>query len=222
MSYTGNTPQFEGLNAEGQTTKVVIQPTAESSGTGFLRVESASTGAYAGNICMFRFVDRESGNPYFIIENQNGTGTMFSRALFGLKGHDGMFQHETGNTFRIEQWGGGLGSLTADSLNTATLTASGAVSGSNLSGTNTGDQNLTVGTSLDLSGNLNVAGNIIADGAATVIRLKGYTVAGLPTGVEGDTAYCTDLLAPTFFATAVGGGAVIGPVFHNGTIWICT
>lgn len=50
-------------------------------------------------------------------------------------------------------------------------------------------------------------------------RLKGYTVATLPTGVVGDTAYVTDLLAPTFLATAVGGGAITGTVFFDGTNW---
>lgn len=52
------------------------------------------------------------------------------------------------------------------------------------------------------------------------VVLKGYTVATLPAGVEGMTAYCTDLLAPTFGATAVGGGAVKLPVFFDGTNWV--
>lgn len=57
--------------------------------------------------------------------------------------------------------------------------------------------------------------------STNVMRLKGYTVATLPgTPTQGDTAYCTDLLTPTFFTAAVGGGAVVGPVFYNGTIWI--
>lgn len=51
-------------------------------------------------------------------------------------------------------------------------------------------------------------------------RLKGYTVAGLPAGTQGDTAFCTDLLAPTYLAAAVGGGAIVGPVFYNGTAWV--
>lgn len=52
------------------------------------------------------------------------------------------------------------------------------------------------------------------------VRLKGYTVATLPAGVVGDTAYVTDALAPTFLATIVGGGAVVSPVFYNGTNWV--
>jgi len=52
------------------------------------------------------------------------------------------------------------------------------------------------------------------------IRLKGYTVATLPAGTVGDTAYCTDLTTPTYMAVAVGGGAVVGKVFYDGTNWI--
>jgi len=61
------------------------------------------------------------------------------------------------------------------------------------------------------------ASNLISTG---VVRLKGYTVATLPAGTEGDTAYCTDLLTPGFLAIAVGGGANKGPVFYNGTNWV--
>lgn len=56
--------------------------------------------------------------------------------------------------------------------------------------------------------------------ASKVVRLKGYTVAGLPAGTQGDTAFVTDALAPTFLATVVGGGAVVTPVFYNGTNWV--
>lgn len=56
--------------------------------------------------------------------------------------------------------------------------------------------------------------------AAVPIKLMGYTVATLPAAPSvGDTAYCTDLLTPTFFTVAVGGGAVTGMVFYDGTIW---
>lgn len=52
-------------------------------------------------------------------------------------------------------------------------------------------------------------------------RLQVYTVATLPGApVQGDPALCTDLLAPAFLAAAVGGGAVIGPVFYDGAAWI--
>jgi hypothetical protein len=52
------------------------------------------------------------------------------------------------------------------------------------------------------------------------IRLKGYTVATLPTGTQGDTAFVTDATAPTYLGTLTGGGAVVTPVFYNGTAWV--
>jgi hypothetical protein len=56
--------------------------------------------------------------------------------------------------------------------------------------------------------------------ANSIIRLKAYTVGTLPTGTQGDTAFVTDALAPTFLATVVGGGAIATPVFYNGTNWV--
>lgn len=53
-----------------------------------------------------------------------------------------------------------------------------------------------------------------------VINLKSYTVATLPAGVTGDMAYVTDATAPTYLGTLTGGGAVVCPVFYNGTAWV--
>lgn len=53
------------------------------------------------------------------------------------------------------------------------------------------------------------------------VVLKSYTVATLPTGVVGMTAYVTDASGPTYLATVSGGGAVVTPVFYNGTNWVC-
>lgn len=52
------------------------------------------------------------------------------------------------------------------------------------------------------------------------IRLKNYTVATLPAGTQGDTAYVTDALAPAFLTAIAGGGAVVTPVFYDGTNWV--
>lgn len=51
-------------------------------------------------------------------------------------------------------------------------------------------------------------------------RSKAYTVATLPAGAQGDRAHVTDALAPVFLGIIAGGGAVITPVFHNGTNWV--
>lgn len=55
-----------------------------------------------------------------------------------------------------------------------------------------------------------------------VITLRGYTVATLPTAVQGDKAFVTDAAAPTYLAGVVGGGAIVTEVFYNGTSWVCT
>jgi len=53
------------------------------------------------------------------------------------------------------------------------------------------------------------------------IKTGGYTVATLPAaGTAGRRAYVTNALAPTYGSAVVGGGAVVIPVFDNGTIWI--
>jgi len=52
------------------------------------------------------------------------------------------------------------------------------------------------------------------------LKLKGYTVATLPTGVQGDTAFVTDALTPSYLVTIVGGGSIVTPVFYNGTTWV--
>ena len=70
--------------------------------------------------------------------------------------------------------------------------------------------NVGIGTSSP-TGKLDVAGTI---------KTLGYTVATLPTGVVGARAYVTNALAPTYGATVVAGGAVVIPVFYNGTNWI--
>ena len=54
----------------------------------------------------------------------------------------------------------------------------------------------------------------------TSLRLKGYTVATLPTGVQGDVVFVTDALLPAFLTTVAGGGAVVTPVFFDGSSWI--
>jgi len=72
-------------------------------------------------------------------------------------------------------------------------------------------------SSLFLSADANIGGKVLA---GDVVRLKGYTVATLPAGTQGDTAFVTDATAPTYLGTLTGGGAVVTPVFYNGTAWV--
>lgn len=52
-------------------------------------------------------------------------------------------------------------------------------------------------------------------------RFGTTTVAGLPAGSQGDTAYVTDASAPTWNAAVVGGGTVFIKVLKNATAWVC-
>jgi hypothetical protein len=48
-----------------------------------------------------------------------------------------------------------------------------------------------------------------------------FTVATLPAaGTQGRRAWVTDATLPTFLGTLTGGGAVVCPVFDNGTAWV--
>lgn len=64
-------------------------------------------------------------------------------------------------------------------------------------------------------GNINAGGYV----RGATIRHTGYTVATLPAGVEGDTAYVTDAVSPTYRGALTGGGSTRVPVFFNGTSW---
>jgi len=64
---------------------------------------------------------------------------------------------------------------------------------------------------------LDVVGNIKS---SALIRTGGYTVATLPAGTVGDRAYVTDATTPTYNAALTGGGAVVVPVFYNGSAWV--
>jgi hypothetical protein len=83
---------------------------------------------------------------------------------------------------------------------------------------------ITLGATTDAGAtNLLVAGTITANGkitAGAAVKLKGYTVATLPAGTVGDTAYVTDALAPTFLGVLVGGGTITTTCFYNGTNWV--
>jgi hypothetical protein len=97
----------------------------------------------------------------------------------------------------------------------------GTVNGITLTGTVTTSGNLTLGGTLSgvslttqVSGILPVANGGNGLGAA-------YTVATLPAaGTQGRRSWVTNALAPVFLAAPGGGGAVVCPVFDNGTAWV--
>jgi len=104
--------------------------------------------------------------------------------------------------------GGGAGAAPTvlGSLGTTTTVLHGNAAGAPTFG--------AVSLTADVSGILPVANGGNGLGAA-------YTVATLPAaGTQGRRSWVTDALAPVFLAAPVGGGAVVCPVFDNGTAWV--
>lgn len=78
------------------------------------------------------------------------------------------------------------------------------------------------GVTVQLLRNPTGTSNLVTGGAfsaGSTLATGGYTVATLPAGVTGARAYVTDATTPTYNAALVGGGAVVVPVFYNGTAW---
>jgi len=73
--------------------------------------------------------------------------------------------------------------------------------------------------------NFQIASNGIFKATPTYVQslkpfvLPQYTVATLPAGPIGATAYVTDALAPTYNTTVVGGGSSVVRVFFDGSNW---
>ena len=104
--------------------------------------------------------------------------------------------------------GGGAGAAPTvlGSLGTTTTVLHGNAAGAPTFG--------AVSLTADVSGILPVANGGNGLGAA-------YTVATLPAaGTQGRRSWVTDALAPVFLAAPTGGGAVVCPVFDNGTAWV--
>lgn len=82
----------------------------------------------------------------------------------------------------------------------------------------TGTLVLQTGSSPTTAVTIDTSQNIVLAGT---IRMAAYTVATLPAaGTAGRRAYVTNALTPVALSAVVGGGAVIVPVFDNGTTWI--
>jgi len=130
-------------------------------------------------------------------------------------------------------------SNTSTSVGSQTINTSsgiGVLTSNNSSGIGNKYENISTGKNLVLNNSTAATGvpftiqknsvdklTMTDDGGIQVgapIRLKNYTVATLPAGVQGDSAYVTDALAPSYLVTIVGGGTVVTPVFYNGSVWI--
>jgi len=140
----------------------------------------------------------------------------------------------------------GAGTITVASSGVTSVSGTGIVNGITLTGTVTTTGSLTLGGALSgvslttqVSGTLPIAnggtGTTSTTFASLTTNVSGilpvanggnglgaaYTVATLPAaGTQGRRAWVTNALAPAFLAAPVGGGAVVCPVFDNGTAWV--
>jgi hypothetical protein len=175
---------------------------------------------FTGNVAMAQLDVIGAGSiPFSLIRNsQTGLGIVrVAKFQAGLNDGDGaLINFPTAGTDGygpmiggVREAAGGLGSFI---VQTGANTQSTAFRVWNSHGTSVG-----VGGTDPGADNLGVVGKIIA---GNTVRLKGYTVATLPSGTVGDVAYVTDATTPTFNGTLTGGGAVVIVVFYNGTAWV--
>lgn len=77
-------------------------------------------------------------------------------------------------------------------------------------------------TGITFKGKVNRFPNKLNVGEYTIVTtpISSYTVSTLPLGQLNDIAVVTDATSPTYLGALTGGGSVVTPVWHNGTIWV--
>jgi hypothetical protein len=145
-----------------------------------------------------------SGTTLGIANSTQGAGILYGRIAMYSTGFSNAFI-DYGGEIRSYSGGG------VDSSDLRFYTASAAASAERVRIFNSGG--VSIGNTTNPgAGNLSVTGTV---------RTSGYTVATLPAaGVAGRRAYVTDATLPTYLGALVGGGAVVCPVFDNGTAWV--
>lgn len=221
-----NTPSGAISIATGDGVSVAGSGTARNSGalsiaTGYAQGVTAASGT-SGNSGAISITVGNGG-----LESGNTSGTGGNAGALSITGGVGGAATGAGGTHL-----GGNGS-------TVTIASGDGGAATGASGTrtggNSGDLKLrigVVGTGASANG---TAGAVIIENPTSTeiarfsttgltmskpVRLKGYTVATLPAGTQGDTAFVTDATAPTFLATVIGGSTNVCPVFYDGTNWV--
>jgi len=99
-----------------------------------------------------------------------------------------------------------------------TINAGTATSGAAISADTTGILQIQSGSTPTTAITIDATQN---SSFAGTVRMASYTVATLPAaGTVGRRAIVTNALAPTFLTSVVGGGAIVVPVYDNGTAWV--
>lgn len=174
-------------------TSASIAPLASPDFTGTPTAPTAPVGTNTTQIATTAFVQAVNADNVKLTGNQSITGLKtFSNTVTAV----GISSTGSGNPALT------VGSVNGDGIYSNLTTSNGFT----YKGLNNGETTFSV----------DKFGKIIA----RVIQLKNYTVATLPAGTRGDTAYVTDATAPTYLGTLTGGGTVVTPVFYNGSAWV--
>lgn len=198
--FGSGTSQINGISFSNNGTALLSAPltfTNSSTGAG---VYSSNTGGGYGLYNQ----NTSNGVGINVVNINNGVGISLSNQA-------------SGNGELISNSGSGIGLYIS---NTSSTGGRGLVIDSGSAGTGDlfqGRNNGTITSNLTKQGVMSATSFIASNGT---IRLKSYTVATLPAGTQGDTAYVTDATSPTYLGTLTGGGSVVCPVFYNGTAWV--
>lgn len=238
---TGLTITSSGANATasqtvtGQTISVTNTGTTNTN-NGLTITASGATTNNAINILGGQILTT-SGSvsvPSLAIGNANSGVYSTAANRVGIASGGALAAEFNGNTLTLGQWGssqtinaasGGAGNSNRAGIDL--IIGSGQSTGSGVAGKTTfrytpaGSSGTSVNayaTALEIGtdGNTTVSNKLIN---LSTVRLKSYTVATLPAGTQGDIAYVTDALAPTFAGVLVGGGAIVTIAFYDGTNW---
>lgn len=205
----------------GSGTGGAIGAANNSTGTGSAIVANRYAGGQ-GNGIEGSKVGPEAGDGVFGINSGGGTGNGTSGIISGGgSGHAIYGENVNGSGYAGYFLGGkGVRIISAtDSGSDFSLIVGGATTKGLVVN---GNGNVGVGGVLFPSEKLEVNGNISSSGAIKAgapVRLKGYTVATLPAGTIGDTAYVTDASGFSYNSILVGGGSGVTMAFFDGTNW---
>lgn len=168
-------------------------------------------------------IGASSGSSTINIGGPSATGTITLGRSTGAQSINIGSTNAGISNINIGGFGQGLAAYTIN-INRAQNTSTTNISTGNVNSSNT--KTVNIGTGSASSGSFtNINIGTASSGSNCVVTLNGiqnqqvFSVANLPTGINGSRAFVSNALAPAFGAAVVGGGGVATPVYHDGTIW---
>jgi len=227
LNVTGNISTMAATTANQVPIKAQLDLKADITNTLLLTGNQTFTGvksatSTSGSIAQINLTNTSSTSPLVSLVNNLSNGNAQTIYNNGGTGSSGLSVNSSGDGIGI------LAEITTGSSNTnafkVNVTSVSSITDAAVFNVATSN-NLTNFLAFKVNSSnvavIDKSGNIIGNSITlnSVLKLKAYTVATLPTGAVGDMAYVTDATAPTYNGTLTGGGAVKIPVFYDGTAW---